>query len=835
MAFSTEGDYDQGQWIGDEFYAAGTRKRRKLTKDDMIYGVWNEGYEQEEEEEGGRGSVYGKPMSFVSSGTQEKEKEEEKGETDGGWGGKSGLGTRPGLGSRSSLANIDGDEETERKRKEEEEREREEQLSSHQAMPTSFGRSRAPKTDELDSRREKAVFDKVVKDYSQYGIGSKLLAKMGYKGGSLSGDKNAMAEPIEVKVRPGKRGLAYNFEERTEQQIAKQQKEASEAAPKGADHKASSEFSRDWQRKGGKPSAPKVVYKTAEELLKENKENKQTQQVIYDMTGKQTKVVSASAAFQGENYDDMEIESAPLNMPELPHNLRELVQMAELEIITLDRRIKQVQNERVTTENEFKTLQNTASRDETAMSNMDRLSGIIGGCQERLQKGVMSTSDLAAVFSSIHAKYPMEFRTYQLPELAFAMAFAEMKRKIYCDWRPLEDPSRLTLEFREWQEFFEVAKSKTEFLHDNGKVDCVGGTLYYRFVRDLLIDKLRSEFVNRWNHLDPTPAISLFNEWIELLPLPLSLSLLLQIVWPKLERAIHNWEPRLESIPLHEWLLPWLQSLPPSLSPSLSPLLVLSFPVIRQKMEISLQRWQPADPSALCILKPWQHIFEAHNFHLLLMRCIVPKLSLCLEDFEINPANQQLQPLQSVLQWMDLLPLHTILNLLLTSFFPKWVAVLHHWARSGPVLAEISKWYSGWKKQFPKEIVSHPSIKAQFNHALVVMEKAAKGNTSSLPAPPSYEPVAPIVEKRIDSGRVEKAVKKKAPLGPSMSFKEVVEQFAEENGFMFIPTQRRTPSGKLLYRFGKANVVLDGQVILCQNAKGDFEPATLQELLVLAS
>ena len=38
IAFTTEGDYDDGQWVGGEFFARGQRQGRHQTKEEAIYG-----------------------------------------------------------------------------------------------------------------------------------------------------------------------------------------------------------------------------------------------------------------------------------------------------------------------------------------------------------------------------------------------------------------------------------------------------------------------------------------------------------------------------------------------------------------------------------------------------------------------------------------------------------------------------------------------------------------------------------------------------------------------------------------------------------------------------
>ena len=68
----------------------------------------------------------------------------------------------------------------------------------------------------------------------------------------------------------------------------------------------------------------------------------------------------------------------------------------------------------------------------------------------------------------------------------------------------------------------------------------------------------------------------------------------------QLRRAVEAWEPRVETVPLHAWLHPWL----PMLSAHLADL----YPGIRFKLATALQQWHPSDGSAKELLSPWQPV-----------------------------------------------------------------------------------------------------------------------------------------------------------------------------------------------------------------------------------
>jgi tuftelin-interacting protein 11 len=68
----------------------------------------------------------------------------------------------------------------------------------------------------------------------------------------------------------------------------------------------------------------------------------------------------------------------------------------------------------------------------------------------------------------------------------------------------------------------------------------------------------------------------------------------------QINRAVEEWQPQAESVPLHAWLHPWL--------PWLGPRLETLYPSIRFRLSTALQAWHPSDGSALALLSPWHKV-----------------------------------------------------------------------------------------------------------------------------------------------------------------------------------------------------------------------------------
>ncbi len=229
---------------------------------------------------------------------------------------------------------------------------------------------------------------------------------------------------------------------------------------------------------------------------------------------------------------------------------------------------------------------------------------------------------------------------------------------------------------------------------------------------------------------------------------------------PKLVAAVDAWDPRTEAVPIHAWIHPWLpllgvrpclltshvaRFLPilreriakrPVPSASLQDRMMPLYAPIRHKLSSALGAWHPGDGSALALLAPWRRVFADSDWESLLARCILPKLGWALSQLVVNPADQQLEPLQWALAWAEAVPARHMATLLEQvrsaagtalahispvlirpspcrpqSFFPKWHAVLHAWLSAAPNFDEVTRWYLGWKGLFPEEARAPTSMR----------------------------------------------------------------------------------------------------------------------------
>eukprot|EP01116_Phalansterium_solitarium_P024058 TRINITY_DN8696_c0_g1_i1.p1 TRINITY_DN8696_c0_g1~~TRINITY_DN8696_c0_g1_i1.p1 ORF type:complete len:795 (+),score=358.05 TRINITY_DN8696_c0_g1_i1:102-2486(+) len=789
---------------GEEEDEFNTAKKRKLTKEEQLYGVFAESDGEDDGPRGGRRSKdFKKPVGFVSSGKKlndeskeaadgddaEDEDDEDAGGGRGGLGsgggglgysGSAGLGSTGGLGSSSGSASSS---------------------ASKPKFQTYQGSSRNAMAG------ERPEFEKFTK-----GIGSKLLSKMGWTAGAgLGREGQGINRPIEVKLRPKGRGLGAGFDERTTQQKEDfpTQAEAA-AAPKMREPQ--------WRRTDKKPK--KITYKLPSDL------NKQPERmVIKDMTGENGPRVIT------QWKDVASVSKASTFMPELQHNIRLLVNMREAELMGFERKKQQEADNISRFSLEVDSLKGVVEAERAQLDRLREVREIIGNCHDSIKKHELGLSALAKVFVLLQRKFQEEFHNLKLYLLAPAMALPLLK-DAFLAWNPLVNPAANLEDFRTWRTLSietEMDDDTPVFREKGEETD-----VYSRLVLDVLMPKVRSCVVNDWNPYAPEGLLKFLETWRPVLPSAIFEHILDHLIMPKLTTYVNNWNPRVDTVPIHAWLHPWLALLGTRME-------VPFYPTIRHKLGSALQEWHASDPSAHIILSPWKTVFDAPSMEALLLRCIMPKLVFALRDFVVNPQQQYLEPFTWVMTWEDMIPPQYMVTLLDNEFFPKWHNVLYTWLSSNPDYAEVTRWYTGWKQRFPPSLVGHERLRAQFKHALDVMNCVISGQppppppqVMTMPATTHHDatraPPAKPEEKKPSSEAVAAVNAALSKGSEEMSFKDMVEEFAESHGFLLMPSKKRH-EGKQIYTFGKYSVMLDQQVIF-RLERGDWEPVSPDELLV---
>ncbi|PIO26301.1 hypothetical protein AB205_0129330 [Aquarana catesbeiana] len=135
--------------------------------------------------------------------------------------------------------------------------------------------------------------------------------------------------------------------------------------------------------------------------------------------------------------------------------------------------------------------------------------------------------------------------------------------------------------------------------------------------------------------------VDFLDSWVHLLPVWILDNILDQLIFPKLQKEVENWNPLTDTVPIHSWIHPWLPLMQSRLEPLFSP--------IRNKLASALQKWHPSDSSAKLILQPWKDVFTPGSWDAFMVKNIVPKLGelsvqLYCKGSKPNPALEKKTP-----------------------------------------------------------------------------------------------------------------------------------------------------------------------------------------------
>ncbi|XP_019182507.1 PREDICTED: septin and tuftelin-interacting protein 1 homolog 1-like [Ipomoea nil] len=749
VQFIMENDFDNGEWIGGEFYYSNRKEKRVRTKDDVLYGIFASGNSSSDSDYEGRGKKrkkdLTKPVNFVSTG--------------------------------SVLPNQKIDSDKEDLKEMEEDRGA---SSSDNFLCSAFGKKikegavLRQKSSQAGKRESEAgTFEKHTK-----GIGMKLLEKMGYKGGGLGKNEQGITAPIEAKLRPKNMGMGFN-DYKEIKVPALQESEAAKSAPLPA-HKRE----KPWLKQASK----KKVCITVEELLaRKQEQGVNVVQKVYDMRGPQVRVLTN---LENLNAEEKARES-DIPMAELQHNMGLMVDLAELEFLKIDRDLRNEREKVVALQKEKEKLQAVAVHQKKQIENMEYIMNELDRIDKASKEGTLTLDSLVNSFLDLQQRYADDYKLSKLSSIACSYAIPLFIR-VFQGWDLPQNPTH----------GLKIVSSWKNLLQDNS-------SLYSQLFMEVFFPAIRISVTNTWQARDPEPMLRFLDSWEKLLPPIVLHTILDNIVLPKLAAAVDSWDPRRETIPIHSWIHPWLPFLGQTKLES-------CFNTIRCRLESVLHAWHPSDISAYYILSPWKTVFDPSSWGKLMARFIVPKLVAVMHEFQVYPANQNLDQFHWVRTWAAAIPIHQMLPLM-DIFFDKWQQVLYHWLCSNPNFEQVTQWFLGWKQLLPPQLLANNHIRYRLIVGDDMMIQAANGMEVVHPSLRENISYLRALEKR----QFEASAQAQKPnlsgglqrdgedSGSDLSFKAIIEAYAQQNGLLFKPKPGRIHNGYQIYGFGSLSIIMD--------------------------
>ncbi|XP_063223581.1 tuftelin-interacting protein 11 [Bacillus rossius redtenbacheri] len=846
-------DYD----LDNEFNI--NRPTRKTSKNQQIYGIWAEdsGDEDDAPERpragfgGQRGKArhnYTAPVSFVAGGVQQagKKRKQEEEEAKDSAGGKEDAdadaeGSRSRFpfskkGIRDNSLFLSSDEEDE------------DEVAS-QSQQQSKNKPFTFITEEIAGLRKKKIplnpvlINQGVGGWEKHtkGIGAKLLLQMGFQPGKgLGRELQGIQAPVEAHLRKGRGAIgAYGPEKVAKITDVKGDSDEEEA-------KDFVEKLSQWRKADiGNKKKVRYVYKSVDDVLEQGKfqpvrrDHSQLSKVkVIDMTGPEQRVLSGYHAISGQQRptDEWEIRKdkkfSNFALPELLHNINLLMDMCEQDIIHNDQKLRYSSDRMVTLEHEEANLSTMVNQEKQHIKTLETVLDIV---QDMINCSTNETDPLtldsaATAFKELQTKYYEEYRLFEIGDLAVTLVDPLICEQLV-RWNPLQRPDEPLALFRQWQEILQGDDAHTLSSLSASQ------SPYHKLLWSAWMPSVRIA-VDTWNCRVSEPLVDFLKAWAAWVPPWILDNIREQLVLPKLQREVEEWNPMTDTVPIHAWTHPWLSFLGNRLE-------TVVFPVIRHKLSKALTSWHPSDRSARLMLLPWHKVFIKGEMDAFLVKNIVPKLQLALQEFVINPHEQHLDQWTWVMEWEDLLPVHIFASLLEKNFFPKWLQILTLWLSHAPNYDEITNWYMGWKKMFSEKLLMQPGIKEQFHRALELMNRAVScGGQAICQQPGAIESVSYLtnIEQTQQQAHIKERESRLELLAEAVrsasqipqGFRELIQKRCEERGLLFVPLPNRYREGKQVYRCGKIQIYIDRNVVFASDNGTTWFPKSLANVLDMA-
>ncbi|KAL9127964.1 MAG: hypothetical protein Q9217_003255 [Psora testacea] len=655
---------------------------------------------------------------------------------------------------------------------------------------------------------------------------AKMMAKMGYvEGQGLGATGRGRLAPIETQLRPQGAGLGA-VKEKTKQAKEEERREAAfrgETLQQSSDEERKNRRQLKEKRKAGgqgRSSTPtagaKPKYRTTAEIeaAAEGLEIPNVLKSIIDETGQETRLLTTAAGLMSVQSSMVPAETESMK----------LSRMAQRESVAFAEEWRALQERKDYYEQQGEELQSIIGKGNEEDGTVDSLIKAIDRLQS-LQFTDSSWDEVATELETLTISFNTLDSSLDLQEVAVATIYPLFKIAMQ-DWDPLTDSKSVAPYLRRLDPILRVypRRGSQEIALQNGiaysKPHSKSTTHYETMLYNFWLPPIRSA-ITSWDVYKPDQLISVIEAWEAVLPPFILTNIIDQLIVHRLTAAIVAWKPKRNhngssrtSSPQH-WLFPWLQYLDERHTDPKNSTGLMSD--VKRRLKSALSTWD-LSYGVFPGLEQWQSIFKAELPHML-VRFVLPRLAEYFSvQFDVDPSDQDMKPLEKILQWSPYFSLLTVAQLFAGTFFKKWHNILYLWLIGKPDHNEIMEWYQWWKQQLderlPEGFNDTPVIVACWEKGLAIINLALDAIERDADVSAELKPL--MFEDAVEDAQPTPAAttpvtrQNETPT----TFKDVVEDWCAENGLLMFPMREPDlQTGLPLFRItaspsGKGGVVL---------------------------
>merc|ERR1712157_215429 len=308
--------------------------------------------------------------------------------------------------------------------------------------------------------------------------------------------------------------------------------------------------------------------------------------------------------------------------------------------------------------------------------------------------------------------------------------------------------------------------------------------------------------------------IKILNTWWQIFSDESQSILLNSFLLPKLIKAVNNWEPMFDRLPIHSWIIPYFELIQ-KIHPDPKRKFNQISSIILTKLGNTLNKgnWRVTDTSAVAIFTPLIQLFSENLWRTFVQRNFYQKFKDFLNNeltYDFQDSSRRNGNFRFFTAWWKIFDLQLIESLLENCVFPALISRLQKREVRDSNEVEIAQYYWSWREVLFPLFLQSKLVLNRMTTILLIIQKSYHLNKQQ-----------EILDKKFHNTVNNKNIYNNT----GRNFRDLLEKKCQEYNLVFMPG--KTMNGKVLYKIGLHWCYIERDVVF-KNSTG--EPVSLMEI-----